>query len=52
MNKITRKEVGAKFYIKQSFKEEGINFESFWNGLRKRTKIRRYLRNKGVITEF
>lgn len=52
MNKITRKEVGAKFYIKQAFKEEGVNFESFWNGLRKRTKIRKYLRNKGVITEF
>ncbi len=49
MNKITRKkEMKPLFYIKQSFYDGVSNFESFWNGLRKRTKIRRYLRNIGV----
>ncbi len=53
MNKITRKrEMKPLFYIKQSFYDGVSNFESFWNGLRKRNKIRRYLKNKGVITEF
>jgi hypothetical protein len=53
MNKITRKrEMKPLFYIKQSSHDEVSNFESFWNGLRKRNKIRRYLKNKGVITEF
>ncbi len=52
MNKITSKNVGARFYIKQSFYGGVSNFESFYNGMRKRNKIRRYLKNKGVITEF
>ncbi len=53
MNKITRKrEMKPLFYIKQAFYSEASNFESFWNGLKKRNKIRRYLKNKGVITEF
>jgi len=47
MNKITRKNVGARFYIKQSFYGSVSNFESFYNGMRKRNKIRRYLKNKG-----
>ena len=40
------------FFIKQSFHDGVSNFESFWNELRKRNKIRRYLKNKGVIIEF
>ncbi len=50
MNKITRKrEMKPLFYIKQSFYGGVSNFESFWNGLRKRNKIRKYLKNKGVV---
>lgn len=52
-NKITRNyNMSAKFYLKQAFKGTFINFESFYNGLRKRHKIRQYLRNKGEIIDI
>jgi hypothetical protein len=47
MNKITKKrEMKVLFYIKQDF-YNGANFESSWNKLRKRNKIRKYPRNRG-----